>query len=561
MDEGRLLVWLIVQTVKLIYLIVRGVLRAFASIVRGVARRLRGAPVPEATSPAPAKLATQARAPAAAEDPAVARLTLAVRELATRGRALEARCAAAPLCAPLLRTLHDVVLPRLDAALVDLRRATGATDLAPLESSAAYLDALTQLLSRMADQRSDDALDELIDDADTLAEACYRPVVDYCRTNAVPLSSDRVATVFGDDCSPWLGRLDDPTGLAILHLPWKWLAEVHRWPAIGHEVGHDFYDSVAGLDAEVLARHGLASEIGRTGVLDGSEGVALRDVDRIVANWRRELVADAFGVMMLGPAYVVTTAAIFARPDQPLETLAVQVDEGGTRYEVHPPGHIRVAAVCRLLARMGHGALGVTLEQKWRAQHGEPVGILLPVPEGWLRIPDEPFLDRAVALTSSLYQEGFSALRGIPLASMPGFDFGPREHEAALRARDAFLAAARMPVTDARLLIAGAVLAWAERPHDGARLLRAARSGRGRRVAPRKLDAGAPARRLPARPAARATRVSPPAGRSGREEVSGVGRQDGAREVLHADAAPVTGDHRRLQVAGPAVAAVNQPEA
>src|SRR6185503_2384111 len=135
-------------------------------------------------------------------------------------------------------------------------------------------------------------------------------------------------------------------------------------------------------------------------------------------------------------------------------------------YEVHPPGHVRVAAVCRLLSRMGYGALGVTLEQKWRAKHGEPRGILLPVPNGWIRVEDEPFIERAVAITTSLYQEGFGALRGIPLASMPGFDFGPREHEAALRARDAFLADGRPAVTDARLLIAGAVLAWAERPQD-----------------------------------------------------------------------------------------------
>jgi hypothetical protein len=478
MNELKVLIWLVAWIVKLTYRLVRAVLRTSWSLLRWAQRRLRGEEVPVAPPP---RLATAAvRPPAPAESAAIKRLAGKLGELAKRARALEARCADEPLCAPLLPTLRDFVLPKLDAALTDLRRATGATDLRPLASLGAYLDALTQLLSRMADQRRDEALDELVDDADTLAEACYRPVVDYCRTNDVPLSSDRTATVFGDDCSPWLGRIDDPTGLAILHLPWKWLAEVHRWPAIGHEVGHDFYDSVAGLDLEVLRRHGLADLADEAGVLDGSQGITMRDIERIVVTWRHELVADAFGAMMFGPAYVVTTAAIFARPEAPRETLTVQVDESGTDYEVHPPGHIRVAAVCRLLARMGYGALGVGLEQRWRAQHGEPSGILLPAPDGWLRIADEPFLDRAVSITASLYQEGFTALRGIPLSSMPGFDFGPREHEAALRARDAFLADARAPLTDARLLIAGAVLAWAERPQENARLLRAARLAVGR---------------------------------------------------------------------------------
>jgi hypothetical protein len=58
---------------------------------------------------------------------------------------------------------------------------------------------------------------------------------------------------------------------------------------------------------------------------------------------------------------------------------------------------------------------------------------------------------------------------------MPGFDFGPREHQASLRIRDAFLAGGRPRPDDARLLIAGAVLAWAERPADNVGLLRAAR--------------------------------------------------------------------------------------
>ncbi|MEA2699426.1 MAG: hypothetical protein QOI66_3697, partial [Myxococcales bacterium] len=310
-------------------------------------------------------------------------------------------------------------------------------------------------------------------------------------------SSNRTAAIFGDDCSPSLGRIDDPTGLAILHLPWKWLAEVHRWPAIGHEVGHDFYTSVAGLDEQLLRRQGLSDVVDQGEVINPRQAIASRDVDRLVTHWRHELVADAFGVMMLGPAFAVTTATIFAQPDEPGGVLVAQTD--GDEYEVHPPGHIRVATVCRLLARMGHGALGDALEQRWREQHGDPAAIFLQCDSGWLRVDDEPFIKRAVALTAALYSDGFTALKGIPLASMPGFDFGPREHEAALRVKDAFLTDKQPRPTDARLLIAGAVLAWAQRPADNVRLLRAARIAVGRLPlpVPRTPDAVTSPRRPP----------------------------------------------------------------
>jgi hypothetical protein len=468
------LVDLFILLVRLIFWIILGLYRLVRGVVRWVATRLGAMRVdgPGVTT-GPARIAPAPSPRPAVDRAAVERVAGEVQALATRARALDARCNVERLCAPLRPTLRDFLLPALAKALSDARRAPSNQALVRVRSAGAYFEALVQLLSLMADQRCDQNLDELIDDADALAEACYRPVVDYCRASDVALSSNRTATVFGDGCSPWLGRLDDPTGLAILHLPWKWLAEVHRWPAIGHEVGHDFYDSVAGLDQELLRRVGLLGFDGQTGIADGSVGVTMRDVQRIVTRWRRELLADAFGVMMLGPAYAVTTAAIFARPDDPGQALLVETD--GAEYEVHPPGHIRVAAVCRLLARMGYGALAEGMERRWRAQHGGAASILLPTAAGYLRIEDEPFIECAVTLTTALQREGFAALRGIPLSSMPGFDFGPREHAASLRVRDAFLAEGRPTLSDARLLIAGAVLAWAERPTEGVRLLRAAR--------------------------------------------------------------------------------------
>jgi len=248
---------------------------------------------------------------------------------------------------------------------------------------------------------------------------------------------------------------------------------------------------------ELLHRRGLQGLVGLSGVIEG-DVVTNRDVRRIVTHWRQELVADAFGAMMLGPAYAVATAAIFARADDPVQALAVGTDGDG--YEEHPPGHVRVAVVCRLLVRMGYGALAEDMERRWRRQHRNPEVLFLPTTTGYLAIDDEPFIESALDLVTALHREGFEALNGVPLYSMPGFDFGPREHVDSLRTRDALLAGGPVRPGDARLLIAGAVLAWAERPGDGVRLLRAARLAVGKLDLPvaRSTPARAPRAEAPA---------------------------------------------------------------
>jgi hypothetical protein len=480
MNEGKLLIWVIVTLFKLVFWILRSVFRLLRAIARAVTGKMNTGREgdPSASAPIPARMMQAKPAPGAkapsptADRAAVARVAAAVASITARARPLATRCDAERLCEPLRPTLRLFVLPRLEQAESALRGDLPQPALARLVGSIRYLDGLTRLLEVMVEQRRDPALDELIDDADALAAACYRPVLEYCRNLGIPLSSDRTATLFGDGCSPALGRIDDPTGLALLHLPWEWLSEVHRWPAIGHEVGHDFYDSVRGLDQEVLQRAGLGAEDGRVTIVD-SDDITIGDVARIIRRWRHELCADAFGAMMLGPAYAVATAAIFSSPDDPRQALLVDVD--GNRYDVHPPGHVRVAAVCRLLVNMGFGALCEDIEKRWRAQHRNPSFILLPTTAGIVAVQDEPFIERAVALVTTLQREGHAALKGVPLYSMPGFDFGPREHAASRRIRDAFLAGDAPRGADARLLIAGAVLAWAERPQDSGRILQAAR--------------------------------------------------------------------------------------
>jgi hypothetical protein len=242
---------------------------------------------------------------------------------------------------------------------------------------------------------------------------------------------------------------------------------------VGHEVGHDFYMSVPGLDDQLLARLGLTAVRDGGPMPTGANGFHRGHIDTIIAAWRHELVADAFGVMMLGPAYALTTLEIFANPAERDKTLVI--DRDGDSYEAHPPAHVRAVFVCRLLQRMGYGKIGDLLEQRWRDLHGNPDRLFLPIPNGWLHLVGDTVIERALAVGVALYEEGFPALEQIPLRSIPGFDFGPREHHAAQLVKEAMLAGRRADVKDARLLIAGAVLAWSEQRDKGAAILRAAR--------------------------------------------------------------------------------------
>jgi hypothetical protein len=132
---------------------------------------------------------------------------------------------------------------------------------------------------------------------------------------------------------------------------------------------------------------------------------------------------------------------------------------------------------CRLLTEMGYPTEARHLEAEWRKRHGGPRQFWVPARTGrWLGILEEPLLVRAQVVVMAFYEEGFASLADEPLRSIPGLDFGPREHQAALDTAAALLSR-RSPLTrDPRILIAGAVLAWAQEPKQNARILRGARA-------------------------------------------------------------------------------------
>jgi hypothetical protein len=477
MDEFELLVAIVVGIFKLIRWILKTLFRGIFGIFGALKRAQSGQMDAKKAAPvravpkrsAPPAIPVTARPVTPGAGPALRQLADRLTELAQKAADEAVRCAGEEANLPFVDSLHWVA----DEAARAAQRVVVSRDgksMGEAFQAAERLDSLFEVFITLADQRRDRGLLELLGDADALAEACYRPIVDYCHQRGIKLGSDRTATCIGGD-KLFILSVDDPSGLAPIVLPRDWSTEIGWWPALAHEIGHDFWNSVTNLPAEMRRELRLPTGAGQ---LPGPV-VRTSDVDAAVGAWLEELFADAFGTMMLGPAYVATMSWSFGSPSKPVEAVAVMPRQKGG-FEEHPPGHVRVVSACRLLGQMGYGAIGDKLEASWRRAHKDPSYVYFPTrAQTWAAVPDETVLERTLAIGSTLYETGLPSLSGVPLRSIPGLDFGPREHQAAHAVKEAIFAGRTPRVKDARLVIAGAVVAWSEKPRESARILKVAR--------------------------------------------------------------------------------------
>ncbi len=478
MDEFELLIAIVVGIFKLIRWILRTLFRGLFGMF-GWAKRAQsgrlGTEQKSSTTRAlpksspPAQVPASARPVAPGAGPAIRQLIDRLSALAKQADDAAARCAAEEPNQPFVDSLHWISSEAKKVA----HHVLGTRDnkvLGDAFASAERLDSLFEIMTTLAEQRRSATLLDLLGDADALAESCYRPIVDYCRQRGIKLGSDRTATCIGGD-KLFILSVDDPSGLAPIVLPADWANEIGWWPALAHEIGHDFFNSVTNLPAELRRALSLPPANGK---LPGPS-VRAADIDVAVGAWMEELFADAFGTMMLGPAYVATMSWTFGSPAEPVATLAAAPTKQGT-FEEHPPGHVRVVTACRLLGQMGYGALGDKLEEKWRRAHKQPAYVYFPTrTNAWATLPDATVITRALEVGSALYQTGLPSLSSFPLRSIPGLDFGPRENEVARGVKEGILAGRTPRIKDPRLVIAGAVQAWAEKPADKVRILKIAR--------------------------------------------------------------------------------------
>ncbi|WP_441292651.1 hypothetical protein ACSRUE_21645 [Sorangium sp. KYC3313] len=375
------------------------------------------------------------------------------------------------------RRFTDALLGAVPREIGRLRAAVDAGLAArEAEDAADTIELVVGEIAVLVRQRRDPSLLPELGDADALADACYAPVIAFARAEGLPLRSGAPATqLTGFDLAIWTGFI--PTSIAPIFLPVDFFSTPLRWPALAHEIGHDFLASVDGLEPALRRELGLGGEQVRPLAPDGDR-IAAPALRRMFGVWFEEIFCDVFGTLMFGPAYVLTMSELFFQEDEPYASIAVQTDVTGARYDEHPPPHLRVLIGCMVLERGGLNEDARALREAWARRHAEVSldDLLLPVRGAFRPVPLAPFATMAAWIVERLYAGPLTALSGFGLQDISGLDYGPHERQEASRARDALLAGRVPAVLDARALLTGAVLAAHRAPAQSLSILIRARA-------------------------------------------------------------------------------------
>lgn len=334
---------------------------------------------------------------------------------------------------------------------------------------------LLQVVAYLAEQRRDEGLVPMLGDTDRLAEACYRPVLTFAKSQGLGIASNRPVSVLTDfDLAIWTGLI--PTTIAPIFLPRSFFERASWWPAVPHEIGHDFYASIPDFDADLRDELGYPSERDGRRIIRASGGsVDAAEIRRLFGAWLEELFCDVFATLMTGPAYVAAMLDLFSASHDPHQVTTVDLGSGG--YDVHPPRHLRFLLACEILSKLGFKADVAELREPWETLHGaENLGeIIVATDVSYLAFPVEPFVEITHELAERLYRGPIRALRGRGLSGIAGLDYGPHRHNEAKRARAALLNGEIPQARDVRAVVAGAALAAHEAPEHEDQILRLAR--------------------------------------------------------------------------------------
>ncbi len=370
--------------------------------------------------------------------------------------------------------LEDYVAPRLGALRKEVATTPG------LEPSwwerLGALEMIVAVVETMIRQRRRQPLGRSLGDADAMAMACYQPIVEFASANQVPLTSATPVTLQTPfDLSLWTGFV--PTGVAPLFLPRDFFDRVAWWPALAHEIGHDFLVATGDASDRLREQLGLVSqEVGQRPILLTHQGIALRDIERVFGCWFEELFADVFGTLMVGPAYGLSMIELFATTGYPLGVASVALNGDRSGYDTHPPRHLRVLLSAHVLELCDEDEVAATVRKEWQALHGEIAGIRFPVaPTGAIGVPIEPLLEIATGLADKLCASRLLAFDSHSLYDIPGVGWGPYEKAGSRRARAELMAGRPPSAESARAVIAGAVMASRRRRKKEKKIINLAR--------------------------------------------------------------------------------------
>ena len=312
-------------------------------------------------------------------------------------------------------------------------------------------------------------LGPMLGDADKLAQACYTPLMEFSRARRIQLTSLDVVSHY--NVNGQLGTMVGfiPTGLAPLELPPQFFERVVWWPAIAHEIAHDWFAAAASIS------EGLRDELDLVSEQQGCQMMVWREnklseeqLDQLLSAWFEELFCDVVGTLMLGPAYAWSMVALFARPDAVEHVSTVAVKAGG--IDPHPPRHLRVLVTAHILDLVGAHHQSHEVLKHWRQRHrGSPQTIAVPMSVGrqlsWVKLAAGPIVEAVIELADMLFSEPFEALAGTELARIPGLEYGPHGSGETTRIADEILAQRPVHHANPRWIIAGAVMAYHRQPH------------------------------------------------------------------------------------------------
>ena len=380
---------------------------------------------------------------------------------------LLARAESDPRLARLVPALREDLLGRLDMIDRSLKSSPTLSTIVQETTVLRGLDALLRYLKTMVQQRMY-GRSSFVGDADAMADACYAPILEFARAQGLDLRTSQPVVVTGDWDLSIVPRFAS-TRVAPLRLPVGFEHSLWHWPAIAHEVAHDFYYSLEPLDRELHTRLRLPHEVDLPLSPEELDGAWLR---RLFGAWLPEVFADVMGTITLGPAYVETMRRAFRNPSSPQRTAAILQDNA--LIDEHPPARLRLYLATRVLHHLGRHKESDALWEQWEAEHADVRLYYLPLGGQWVGLADEALHSIADSFIDELVQSPWPELEGFHLRDIPGLAYLHAEHAEVKRLRRD-LARGETVDADVRWIMAAAVLTAAAQPTLHDQILDAAR--------------------------------------------------------------------------------------
>jgi hypothetical protein len=421
---------------------------------------------PRTAKPGPQPPRAEATARATEPDFLAAALAQVAR-LRTEASRLLTRAQGDPRLARLVPALREDLLARLDAIDGSLHGSPTLSTVVQEASVLRGLDALLHYLETMARQRTTGA-SAFVADADAIADACYSPLLEFSRAQELDLSTSQPVVVTGDWDLSIVPRFAS-TRVAPLRLPSGFGRSLWRWPALAHEVAHDFYVSLEPLDRELHARLRLPHEVQLPTSPGEIDGAWLR---QLFGAWLPEVFADVLGTVTMGPAYVETMRRAFRNPSSPQRTAAILQDNA--LIDSHPPARLRLYMATRVLHHLGRHEEADALWEQWETDHADVTLYYLPLGGQWLGLADEGLHTIADAVIDELVQGPWPELDGFHLRDIPGLAYLHAEHAEVERLANDLVRGDTVRANP-RSIVAAAVLAAAAQPTLHDQILEAAR--------------------------------------------------------------------------------------